>query len=185
LKIPILLLSFLLVVGFSLAAPLTAQCSGEAYALPKDTTTYLKHNKVEAQKLFVKDCTKCHSEKTALSRRTYQDWLTGITYRHDKSEKWIPEEDAKKIFFHLIVHLEPELKQLVAGGNVVVEKNWLIILCTVSGILTLVLFFLVFSFANFKKLRKRWFKLHMRLAKITILIALFHGGLCFYLFVLK
>ncbi len=162
-----------------------SRCASESYAFPKDAAAYLKHNKKEAQRLFVKDCTRCHSAKVALSRRTYQDWLAGITERHGKSAGWIPEKDAKKIFFHLIVHLEPELKQLVAGKNVVVQKNWALLTCTISGILTILLFFLTYLFAHSKKLREKWFKGHKTFAKITLLIAIFHGGFCFYLFVMK
>ncbi len=168
-----------------LIVPPNAFCTEKSYALPKDTANYLKHSKKEAQRLFEKDCTRCHSAKTALSRRTYQDWLAGITERHGKSAGWIPEKDAKKIFFHLIVHLEPELKQLVTGKNVVVQKNWTLLLCTISGILTFVLLILTYLFAHNKKLRKKWFKGHRTFAKITLLVAIFHGGLCFYLFVLK
>ena len=180
----IIIFTILLLAGFLLTLP-RAFSAEKSYTLPKDTATYLKHNKKEAQKLFEKDCTRCHSAKTALSRRTYQDWLAGITARHGKSAGWIPEKNAKKIFFHLIVHLEPELKRLVAGKNVVVEKNWAILLCTISGILTFVLLILAYLFAHNKKLRKKWFKGHRHFAKATLLVALFHGGLCFYLFVLK
>ena len=157
----------------------------KGYSLPKETATYLKHNKKEAQRLFEKDCTKCHSEETALSRRAHQDWLLGITYRHGKSKEWIPENEARKIFFHLIVHLEPELKEMVSKGNIIIVKNWSVLLCILSGILTLLLLITTFSIAYFKKLRVRWFKFHKKIAKVTIMVAIFHGGLCLYLFVLR
>ncbi len=162
----------------------TAMAAGN-YTLPQSTIAYLKHNRKEAERIFKKDCTKCHSAKTALSRRAYQDWLLGITYRHGKSKGWIPEKDAKKIFFHLIVHLEPEFKQLTGSKNIIVIKNWSILLCTITGISTFLLLCLTLLFAHNKFLRRKWFSAHRNFAKATFVIALFHGGLCFYLFVLK
>jgi len=173
-----------LLAAILLIQPATTMAA-DNYTLPRSTVTYLEHNKKEAQKIFEKDCTRCHSAETALSRRTYQDWLLGITYRHGKSKGWLPEQDAKEIFFHLIVHLEPELKQLVAAKHLVIVKNWTILLCTISGLLTFLLLCLTLLFAHNQKLRRRWFGAHRNFAKATLVVALFHGGLCFYLFVLR
>jgi len=170
--------------GILLMQPASASVKPET-SLPAAAAIYMKHDRIKAQKLFEQYCTKCHSAQTALSRRTYQDWRVGVTYRHGKSQDWLPEKDAKEIFLHFIVHLEPELKRLISGKNILIEKSWRILITTVSGILTFILLFLTYLFAHSKHLRKKWFKAHKTLAKATFVIAILHGGLCFYLFVLK
>ena len=145
----------------------------------------LKHDIVAAQKLFEKRCTECHSVDTALSSRAYRDWRLGISQRHGKGSDWISDEDARRIFLHLVVHLEPHLKTAVQAERVEPKANWEIIICLISGFVTISLLVTTLIFGHSKKLRRKWFKGHSYFAIMTLTSAIIHGGYCSYLFILK
>ena len=158
---------------------LTVGFDSAAYAqLPES----LKHDAVAAEKLFERRCTECHSLDTALSSRAYRDWLTGIAQRHGKGAGWIPDEVAERIFLHLIVHLEPQLKTVVQAKMVEPKENWKILICLIGGFTTLVLLVATVVFGHSKALRRKWFKGHSWFAAATLIAAIIHGGYCFYLF---
>jgi len=152
---------------------------GAAYA---HVPEYLQHDIESAQRSFERRCTECHSINTALSSRAYRDWLTGIAQRHGKGSGWIPEEEAKQIFLHLIVHLEPNLKTAVQAEMVEPEENWQILICLIGGFTTLALLITTLVFGHNKALRRRWFKGHSYFATATLIAAIIHGTYCFYIF---
>ena len=145
----------------------------------------LKHDIVVAEKLFEKKCTECHSVDTALSSRAYRDWRLGISQRHGKGSDWLSDEDARRIFLHLVVHLEPHLKTAVQAERVEPKENWKILICLISGFSTLALLITAVIFGHSKTLRRKWFKGHSYFATATLITAVIHGGYCFYLFILK
>jgi hypothetical protein len=154
---------------------------GAAYAqLPE----HLQHDIEAAQQAFEKRCIQCHSLDTALSSRAYRDWLTGIAQRHGKGSGWIPEEDAKQIFLHLIVHLEPQVKTAVQVKIMEPQTNWKILICLIGGFVTIALLIATLILGHSKTLRRRWFKGHSYFATATLIAAIIHGSYCFYLFVL-
>jgi hypothetical protein len=158
---------------------LTVGFDSAAYAqLPE----FLRHDTVRAEKLFETRCTECHSIDTALSSRAYRDWRLGISQRHGKGAGWLSDEDARKIFLHLIVHLEPELKTAVQAEMVEPKENWTILICLISGFSTLALLIATVIFGHNKALRKKWFKGHSWFATATLIAAIIHGTYCFYLF---
>ena len=142
----------------------------------------LKHDIVAAQKLFEKRCTECHSVDTALSSRAYRDWRLGISQRHGKGSDWISDEDARRIFFHLVVHLEPQIKTAVQAERVEPKENWKILICFIGGFSTLALLVTTVVFGHSKTLRRKWFKGHGYFATATVIAAIIHGGYCFYMF---
>jgi len=145
---------------------------------------YLQHDMEIAQQLFESRCTECHSIHTALSSRAYRDWLTGISQRHGKGLAWIPEEEARQIFLHLIVHLEPKIKTTVQAKMAEPKENWKILICLIGGFITLALLIAAVALGHNKALRRRWFKGHSYFATATLIAAIIHGGYCFYMFVL-
>ena len=145
----------------------------------------LRHDIEEAEGLFQKRCTECHSMNTALSSRAYRDWLTGISGRHGKSYDWIPEEEAKLVFLHLLVHLEPQVKATIEAKGFKPKENWKILICLISGFVTISLLITTLIFGHSKKLRRKWFKGHSYFAIITLISAIIHGAYCSYLFILK
>ncbi len=166
----------LLIVASSI---MDIRCS--AYAqLPEP----LKHDIVAAEKLFEKRCTECHSVDTALSSRAYRDWRLGISQRHGKASDWLSDEDARRIFLHLVIHLEPHLKTTLQAKRVEPKKNWKILICLISGFSTIALLIATLALGHSKTLRRKWFKGHGFFATATLIAAIFHGSYCFYLFVL-
>jgi hypothetical protein len=145
---------------------------------------YLQHDIEAAQQAVEKRCAQCHSLDTALSSRAYRDWLAGIAQRHGKGLGWIPEEDAKQIFLHLIVHLEPKLKTAVQVKMIEPRENWKLLICLLSGLGTIGLLVVTLIFGHSKTLRRKWFKGHSYFAAATLFAAIFHGSYCFYFFVL-
>jgi hypothetical protein len=145
---------------------------------------HLRHDIEKADTIFHKTCTQCHSMETALSSRAYLDWLAGIAQRHGKGSGWIPEEDARQIFLHLIVHLEPQVKTAVQAKMVEPKMNWKILICLISGFGTIALLMTTLILGHSKTLRRKWFKGHGFFATATLIAAIIHGGYCFYLFVL-
>jgi hypothetical protein len=143
---------------------------------------HLQHDILVAHEAFEKRCTKCHSMNTALSSRAYRDWLSGITQRHGKGSDWIPDEDARQIFLHLIVHLEPQFKTAVQAPRFEPKENWKILICLISGFSTLTLLIVTVVFGHNKVLRRKWFKGHSYFARATLIAAIIHGGYCFYMF---
>jgi hypothetical protein len=144
----------------------------------------LQHNMVAAEKLFEKRCTECHSIDTALSSRAYRDWRLGISQRHGKGPDWLSDKDARLIFLHLVVHLEPNLKTTLEAKRVKPKENWKILICLVSGFSTITLLIATFVLGHNRTLRRTWFKGHGYFATATLIAAVFHGSYCFYLFVL-
>jgi len=142
----------------------------------------LRHDIEKADTIFQKTCTGCHSTDTALSSRAYLDWLGGISQRHGKDSGWIPDEDARQVFLHLLVHLEPEFQRTVQAKRVEPEENWKILICLISGFSTLVLLVVTVFFGHNRALRKRWFKGHRYFATATLIAAIIHGTYCFYIF---
>lgn len=154
---------------------------GSAYAQLSEP---LKHDIVVAEKFFAKRCTECHSVDTALSSRAYRDWRLGISQRHGKASDWISDEDAKEIFFHLVIHLEPHLKTTLQAEKVEFKQNWKILICLISGFSTITLLITTLVLGHSKTLRRKWFKGHGYFATATLVAAIFHGSYCFYLFIL-
>ncbi|MFP4036353.1 MAG: hypothetical protein ACLFUE_02400 [Desulfobacteraceae bacterium] len=146
---------------------------------------HLQHDIEAAQLSFETRCTQCHSSDTAVSARAYRDWLTGISQRHGKGLGWIPDDDAEKIFLHLIVHLEPKSKTAVKAGMVEPKKNRKVQICLVGGLTSLGLLIATVLFGHSKRLRRRWFKGHRYFAFATLIIAVTHGLYCFYIFTLN
>jgi len=142
----------------------------------------LRHDMEKADKIFLKTCTKCHSMETALSSRAYLDWLAGISQRHGKGSGWIPEEDARQIFLHLVVHLEPQFQMTVQAKRVEPKENWKILIRLISGFGTIALLIATLILGHSKTLRRKWFKGHSYFATATLISAIIHGGYCFYLF---
>lgn len=149
------------------------------------TIEYLKHSKKTAQKLFEEKCTQCHSAKQALSKRTYQDWKGGIAYRHGKSEDWLSDDEARNIFMHLVVHLEPEVTESVLSQSGIDKTNWRFILVYLIGILAYCSLLITFLIGSVKSLRRRFFRRHRFWASFTIAIASVHVLYVFYFFFLK
>lgn len=146
---------------------------------------HLEHDIPKAQQIFEKRCTECHSINKALSSRTYRDWLSGISQRHGKSYEWISEEEARQIFLHLLVHLEPEFKISIQAKRLELKENWKILFCLISGFITIALLITTLIFGHSKKLRKKWFKGHSYFAIATFISAIIHGSYCFYIFMLR
>ena len=96
--------------------------------------------------------------KKALTRRTYQDWKLGVAYRHGKPEDWLSDEEAHEIFMHLIVHVEPELKEVILKQSTFNLANWRFLLVYISGALAFLLFLGTFALGKFKALRRRYFR---------------------------
>jgi hypothetical protein len=142
----------------------------------------LRHDIEKAEGVFQKRCTECHSVNTALSSRAYRDWLAGISQRHGKGSTWIPDEDAKRIFLHLIVHLEPEFKTAIQAKRLEPKENWKILICLVGGFSTLALLITTVVLGHNKALRRKWFKGHRYFATATVIAAIIHGAYCFYMF---
>jgi hypothetical protein len=150
-----------------------------AYAqLPKS----LKHDAVAAEKLFEKRCTECHSIDTALSSRAYRDWRLGISQRHGKGADWLSDKDARLIFLHLVVHLEPQIKAAVQAKRIEPKEHWKILICLVGGFSTLALLIATVVLGHNKALRRKWFKGHRYFATATLVVAIIHGAYCFYVF---
>jgi hypothetical protein len=166
---------FLLLIVVSPTMDIRGSASAQ---IPQD----LRHDIEKADKIFHKTCTECHSMDTALSSRAYLDWLAGISQRHGKGSGWIPDEDARQIFLHLIVHLEPKFKTAVQAKRVEPKENWKILICLISGFSTLALLITTVVFGHNKTLRRRWFKGHSYFATATLIAAIIHGGYCFYMF---
>jgi hypothetical protein len=155
---------------------------GTAYAqIPEP----LRHDIGAAEKLFERRCTECHSIDTALSSRAYRDWRLGISQRHGKDAGWLSDEDARLIFLHLVVHLEPQIKTAVKAKQVEPKENWELLICLISGFLTISLLVTTLIFGHSKTLRRKWFKGHGYFAITTLISAIIHGGYCSYLFILK
>ncbi|MCD6293526.1 MAG: hypothetical protein J7M20_01090 [Deltaproteobacteria bacterium] len=153
--------------------------------ISQKTTEYLKHSEKTAQKLFEEKCTQCHSAKQALSKRTYLDWKDGIAYRHGKSEDWLSDYDARNIFMHLVVHLEPEVKESALSQSGFDKTNWRFILVYLIGILAYCFLVITFLIGSVKSLRRRFFRWHRFWASFTITIASVHVLYVFYFFFLK
>ena len=154
-------------------------------AVYAEVPEHLRHDIVAAQESFEKRCTECHSVDTALSSRAYQDWRLGISQRHGKGSAWLSDEDSRRIFLHLVVHLEPQLKTAVQAKQVEPKKNWELLMCLISGFLTISLLVTTLIFGHSKTLRRKWFKGHGYFAITTLISAIIHGGYCSYLFILK
>lgn len=155
---------------------------GAAYAQVSES---LEHDTAAAEKLFERRCTECHSIDTALSSRAYRDWRLGISQRHGKDAGWLSDEDARLIFLHLVVHLEPQIKTAVTAKQVEPKENWELLICLISGFLTISLLVTTLIFGHSKTLRRKWFKGHGYFAITTLISAIIHGGYCSYLFILK
>ncbi len=134
-----------------------------------------------AQTLFEKKCGACHETQKALTRRTYQDWKLGVAHRHGKPENRLSDKEAREIFMHLIVHVEPELKEVILKQSTFNLANWRFLLVYISGALAFLLFLGTFAVGKFKALRMRYFKYHRRLAHVAVLLASFHVIYGFYL----
>jgi hypothetical protein len=145
---------------------------------------HLRHDIEKAEELFQKRCTECHSMETALSSRAYLDWLAGISRRHGKRSDWISDENAKQIFLHLVVHLEPQFQRAVQAKRLELKMNWKILTGVISGFGTIALLIATLVFGHSKTLRRKWFKGHGFFATATLSAAIFHGSYCFYLFIL-
>ncbi len=148
--------------------------------LSETTRKYLKHDPKIAEKLFEAKCTRCHSKEKALSRRTFQDWKLGITLRHKQPKNWLSDQEAKIIFLHMVVHLEPEITE-IAFQKSISKPNWRFILIYLSGGLAFTFLGLTFLVGKFKTLRRRFFKRHRTLAHIGIFFAVFHISYILYL----
>ncbi len=146
---------------------------------------YFEHSPQKAQELFKKKCTGCHSADQALSRRTYLDWKDGIAYRHGKSDKWLSDDDARILFMHLVVHLEPEIKDAALSQAGYSKTNWRFILTISIGILAYVSLLITFLIGSVKPLRRRFFRRHRRWAFFALGIASVHALYVLYFFFLK
>ena len=144
----------------------------------------LRHDVEKAEKIFHETCTECHSMETALSSRAYLDWLAGISQRHGKGSDWISDENARLIFLHLIVHLEPQFQRTIQAKRLEPKENWKILICLISGFSTIALLIATLVLGHSKTLRRKWFKGHGYFATVTLIAAIFHGSYCFYLFML-
>jgi hypothetical protein len=142
----------------------------------------LEHDRVAAEKLFEKRCTECHSIDTALSSRAYRDWRLGISQRHGKGADWLSEQDARLIFLHLVIHLEPHIKAAVQAKRIEPKENWKKLICLVGGFTTLALLVATIVLGHNKALRRKWFKGHRYFATATLVVAIIHGAYCFYTF---
>ncbi len=143
---------------------------------------HLRHDIQEAEQLFRKRCTECHSMEAALSSRAYRDWRLGISHRHGKGSGWISDEEAELIFIHLVVHLEPNLEPDIQAKEMEPKENWKILICLITGFSTLALLVTTVIFGHNKKLRRKWFKGHGFFAVATLAAAIIHGGYCSYVF---
>jgi hypothetical protein len=142
----------------------------------------LEHDIVAAEKLFERRCTECHSIETALSSRAYRDWRLGISERHGKDADWLSDKDARLIFLHLVIHLEPQIKTAVQAKRIKPKENWKIIICLIGGLSTLALLITTIVLGHNKSLRRKWFKGHRYFATATLVVAIIHGAYCFYMF---
>lgn len=170
-------MTFLLLIPVSLIMDIRRSASAQ---VPRT----LRHDIEKAEEVFQKRCTECHSTETALSSRAYMDWLAGISQRHGKGSDWISEGNAKLIFLHLIVHLEPQFQRAVQARRLEPKENWKIFFCLISGFTTIALLIATIVLGHSKALRRKWFKGHGFFATATLIAAIFHGSYCFYLFVL-
>jgi hypothetical protein len=146
---------------------------------------HLQHDIETADRIFKTRCTECHSIDTALSIRVSSDWLLGVSQRHGKSYDWISEQEARQIFLHLLVHLEPKVKTIIEEQPLVAKGDWRIFLCLVSGLVTILLLITTLFFGHSRNIRRKWFKGHSYFAVMTLIFAIIHGSYCFYMFVLK
>ncbi len=146
---------------------------------------HLEHSPQKAQELFRKKCTGCHSAARALSRRTYLDWKDGIAYRHGKPDSWLSDDDARNLFLHLVVHLEPEVKEAALSQAGDSKTNWRFILTIAIGTLAYVSLLITFLIGSVKPLRRRFFRRHRRWAFFAIGIASVHALYVLYFFFLK
>jgi len=176
-------MTFIKSMGFLLLAATCSTLSGTS-AVNAHVPEALQHDIDKAQKVFQRRCTECHSLNTALSSRAYRDWLTGISQRHGKDYDWIPEGEAKLLFLHLVVHLEPQVKATIEAKRVEPEVNWKRLICLISGLATILLLATTFLFGHVRGLRRRWFKGHSYFATAALVSAILHGGYCTYIFVL-
>jgi hypothetical protein len=151
----------------------------DAYAQVPES---LQHDVEAAEKLFERKCTECHSVRTALSSRAYRDWRLGISQRHGRDAGWLSDEEAQRIFLHLVVHLEPQFKTAVQAETVEPKENWKILICLISGFTTLTLLIATVILGHSTTLRRKWFKGHSYFATATLVAAVIHGGYCFYMF---
>jgi hypothetical protein len=142
----------------------------------------LQHDIERAQQLFERRCTECHSLTTALSSRAYRDWRLGISQRHGKGADWISDDDARLLFLHLVVHLEPQFKTPARAKRVEPKENWKILISLMSGFTTLALLIATVVLGHNTTLRRKWFKGHSYFATATLIAAILHGVYCFYLF---
>jgi hypothetical protein len=146
---------------------------------------HLQHDIETANQIFKRRCTECHSIDTALSIRVSADWLLGVSQRHRKSYDWISEQEARQIFLHLLVHLEPKVKTIIVEKPLVTRGDWRILLCLVSGLVTILLLITTLLFGHSRNIRRKWFRGHSYFATMTLISAIIHGSYCFYMFVLK
>ena len=167
--------------GFVLVVGVVISLHSAAYAQVPES---LQHDTAAAEKLFEKKCTECHSMDTALSSRAYLDWRLGISHRHGEDASWLSDEDARLIFLHLIVHLEPQLKTPAQAKRIEPKENWKILICLIGGFTTLALLIATVVLGHKKALRRKWFKGHGYFAAATLIFAIIHGAYCFYMFVL-
>jgi len=154
--------------------------------ISRQSLHYIEHNSKVAQKIFEKRCTECHTKKKALSLRAYKIWKNGLTYMHDKSNKWLNDKEARLIFLHMVIHLEPEIKEAILKEKK--EKNqinWWIFFTYFTGFITIFLMLITFSIAWNKKLRKKYFKKHKMFGQLTVLMSIIHGLYSFYIFVIR
>jgi hypothetical protein len=142
----------------------------------------LEHDIVAAEKLFERRCTECHSIETALSSRAYRDWRLGISQRHGKGADWLSDKDARLIFLHLVLHLEPQIKTAVQAKRIEPKEDWKNLICLVGGFSTLALLITTVVLGHNKPLRRKWFKGHRYFAMATLVVAIIHGAYCFYMF---
>jgi hypothetical protein len=168
-------------IALTMLIGVTVGFGSHAYAQVPEA---LQHDRAAAEKLFERKCTECHSLDTALSSRAYRDWRLGIAQRHGKGPGWISDEDARLIFLHLIIHLEPQLETAVPAERGEPKENWKILICLISGFSTLALLIATMILGHSKTLRRKWFKGHSYFAIASLVAAVIHGGYCFYMFVL-
>ena len=154
--------------------------------ISQESLHYIEHDSKLAEKIFEKKCTQCHSKDKALSMRAYKIWKNGITYMHDKSPKWLNDKEARLIFLHMVIHLEPEIKKaLLSEKSQKKSINWWIFFTYFTGIITIILMIITFSIAWNKKLRKKYFKKHKMFGQLTVIMSIIHGLYSFYIFVIR
>lgn len=154
-------------------------------SISQKAVAYFEHSPEKAQDLFEEKCTSCHSAEQALSRRTYLDWKEGISYRHGKSSNWLSDDEARSLFMHLVVHLEPEVKEAALSQTGFDTTNWRFILTSLIGILAYGSLLVTFLIGSVKSIRRRFFRRHRPWAFFAISLASFHVLYVFYFFFLK